>query len=120
MRIQAEDTRCNSMALQGWGYLIAPGSCRRYRLILVPAVFDRRSLRIAVSKAAQKYPHPLTLILRLSACQKYPPSRNVILGLGACLERGRGRYSIVRPVAVTGIGKLTLNLVRRFNRTPNA
>ena len=47
-------------------------------------------------------------------------SRNVILRLGACLERERERYSIVRPVAVTGIGKLTLNLVRRFNRTPNA
>ena len=104
MRIQAEDTHCNSMALQGWGYLIAAGSCRRYRLILVPAVFDLRSIRIAVSKAAQKY----------------PPSGNVILRLGACLERERGRYSIVRPVAVTGIGKLTLNLVRRFNRTPNA
>ena len=88
------------MALRGWGYLIAAESCRWYRLILVLAVFDRR---IAVLKAAQKYPHP----------RRY-------LRLGACLEHGRGRYSIVRLVAVTGIGKLTLSLVRRFNRTPNA
>ena len=102
MRIQAEDTRCNSIALQGWGYLLAAGSCRRYRLILVPAVFDRQSIRVAVSKAAQKY----------------PPSRNVILR--RALNVNAKRYSIVRPVAVTGIGKLTLNLVRRFNRTPNA
>ena len=91
------------MALQGWGYLMAAGSCRRHRLILVLAVFDRRSIRIAVSKAAQKYLHP----------RRY-------LRPGASLEREHRRYSIVRPVAVTGIGKLTLNLVRRFNRTPNA
>lgn len=91
------------MALRGWGYLIAAGSCRRSRLIFVLALFDRRSIRIADSEAAQKYPHP----------GRY-------LRLGVCLEREHRRCSIVRPVAVTGIGKLILNLVRRFNRTPNA
>ncbi len=91
------------MALRGWGYLIAAGARRRYRSIFVLAVFERRSIRIAVSKAAQKYPHP----------RRY-------LRLRACLEREHRTYSIVRLVAVTGIGKLTLNLVRRFNRTTNA